>query len=121
MFLVRGVQRGHFSFQRERSEIMKTDELLISAIGLPWQKPISRLAIAAQLVTRQLSVCSATENLTAFYGKKNLSYLDSMINHRSQRMLHFGKGRINPLNALSLPTLWPLSAFHRLRSLPSTH
>jgi hypothetical protein len=30
-FLFRGVQRGYFSFQRERSEIMKVDELLISA------------------------------------------------------------------------------------------
>jgi hypothetical protein len=32
-FLFRGVQRGYFSFQRERSEIMKADELLISAKG----------------------------------------------------------------------------------------
>jgi hypothetical protein len=40
-FLFRGVQRGYFSFQRERSEIMKVDELLISAKELPWQKPIS--------------------------------------------------------------------------------
>jgi hypothetical protein len=31
-FLFRGVQRGYFSFQRERSEIMKVDELLISAM-----------------------------------------------------------------------------------------
>jgi hypothetical protein len=37
----RGVQRGYFSFQREHSEIMKTDELLISAKELPWQKTIS--------------------------------------------------------------------------------
>jgi hypothetical protein len=36
-FLFRGVQRGYFSFQRERSEIMKVDELLISAKGLPWR------------------------------------------------------------------------------------
>ena len=34
-FLFRGVQRGYFSFQRERSEIMKADELLISAKELP--------------------------------------------------------------------------------------
>jgi hypothetical protein len=40
-FLFRGVQRGYFSFQRVRSEIMKADELLISARGLPWQKPVS--------------------------------------------------------------------------------
>jgi hypothetical protein len=39
-FLFRGVQRGNF-FQRKRSEIMKGDELLISARGLPWQKAIS--------------------------------------------------------------------------------
>jgi hypothetical protein len=30
-FLFRGVQRGYFSFQRERSEIMKADDPLISA------------------------------------------------------------------------------------------
>ena len=30
-FLFRGVQRGYFSFQRERREIMKVGELLISA------------------------------------------------------------------------------------------
>ena len=30
-FLFRGVQRGYFSFQRERSEIMKANELVISA------------------------------------------------------------------------------------------
>ena len=35
-----GVQSGYFSFQRERSGIVKADKLLISAIGLPWQKPI---------------------------------------------------------------------------------
>jgi hypothetical protein len=40
-FLFRGVQRGYFSFQRERSEIVKADELLISAKELPWQKLIS--------------------------------------------------------------------------------
>jgi hypothetical protein len=40
-FLFRGVQRGYFSFQRERGEIMKADELLISVKELPWQKPIS--------------------------------------------------------------------------------
>jgi hypothetical protein len=34
-FLFRGVQRGYFSFQRERSEIMKADELLISAEEFP--------------------------------------------------------------------------------------
>jgi hypothetical protein len=34
-FLFRGVQRGYFSFQRERSEIMKADEPLISAKELP--------------------------------------------------------------------------------------
>jgi hypothetical protein len=34
-FLFRGVQRGYFSFQRERSEIMKADELLILAEELP--------------------------------------------------------------------------------------
>jgi hypothetical protein len=28
-FLIRGVQRGYFSFQWKRSEIMKADELLI--------------------------------------------------------------------------------------------
>jgi hypothetical protein len=33
-FLFRGVQRGYFSFQRERSETMKADELLISAVRL---------------------------------------------------------------------------------------
>ena len=33
-FLFRGVQRGYFSFQRERSETMKADKLLISAIRL---------------------------------------------------------------------------------------
>src|SRR5271157_227210 len=38
---VRGVQRGYFSFQRERSEIMKADGLLISAEELPWRNPIS--------------------------------------------------------------------------------
>jgi hypothetical protein len=37
-FLFRGVQRGYFSFQGERSEIMKADELLISAKGVHWQK-----------------------------------------------------------------------------------
>jgi hypothetical protein len=31
--IFRGVQRGYFSFQRERSEIMKADEPLISAKG----------------------------------------------------------------------------------------
>ena len=40
-FLFRGVQRGYFSFQSERSEIMKVDEWLISAKELPWQKMIS--------------------------------------------------------------------------------
>jgi hypothetical protein len=40
-FLFRGVQRGYFSFQRERGEIMKADELLISVRELPGQKPIS--------------------------------------------------------------------------------
>jgi hypothetical protein len=40
-FLFRGVQRGYFSFQREPSEIMKTDGLLISAEELPWRNPIS--------------------------------------------------------------------------------
>src|SRR5271154_6041206 len=40
-FLFRGVQRGYFSFQRERSEIMKEAELLISAEELPWRNPIS--------------------------------------------------------------------------------
>jgi hypothetical protein len=40
-FLFRGVQRRYFSFQRERSEIMKVDEWLISAKELPWQKMIS--------------------------------------------------------------------------------
>src|SRR5271167_3963632 len=40
-FLFRGVQRGYFSFQRERSEIMKADGLLISAEELPWRNPIS--------------------------------------------------------------------------------
>jgi hypothetical protein len=40
-FLFRGVQRGIFSFQRERSELMKADELPISAKKLSWQKPIS--------------------------------------------------------------------------------
>ena len=34
-FLFRGVQRGYFSFRRERSEIMKADELLISPRALP--------------------------------------------------------------------------------------
>ena len=34
-FLFRGVQRGYFSFQRERSEIMKADDPLISAKELP--------------------------------------------------------------------------------------
>jgi hypothetical protein len=32
-FLFRGVQRGYFSFHGERGEIMKADELLISAKG----------------------------------------------------------------------------------------
>ena len=36
-FLFRGVQRGYFSFQRERSEIMKADEPLISAKELPYR------------------------------------------------------------------------------------
>ena len=40
-FLFRGVQRGYFSFQSERSEIMKVGEWLISAKELPWQKMIS--------------------------------------------------------------------------------
>jgi hypothetical protein len=40
-FLFRGVQRGYFSFQRERSEIMQANELLISAEELPWRNPIS--------------------------------------------------------------------------------
>jgi hypothetical protein len=40
-FLFRGVQSGYFSFQRERSEIMKADELLISAEELPRRNPIS--------------------------------------------------------------------------------
>jgi hypothetical protein len=39
-FLFRGVQRGYFSFQSERSEIMKVDEWLTSAKELPWQKMI---------------------------------------------------------------------------------
>ena len=30
-FLFRGVQRGYFSFQRVRSEVVKADELLLSA------------------------------------------------------------------------------------------
>jgi hypothetical protein len=47
-FLFRGVQRGYFSFQRERSEIMKVDELLISAKELPWRKLISLCPITAQ-------------------------------------------------------------------------
>jgi hypothetical protein len=34
-FLFRGVQRGYFFFQSERGEIMKVDELLISAKELP--------------------------------------------------------------------------------------
>jgi hypothetical protein len=37
LFLFRGVQRGYFSFQTVRSEILKADELLISARGLPWR------------------------------------------------------------------------------------
>jgi hypothetical protein len=41
LFLFRGVQRGYFSFQGERGEIMKADELLISVKELPWRKPIS--------------------------------------------------------------------------------
>jgi len=40
-FLFRGVKRGSFSFQRERSEIMKADGLLISTKELLWQKLIS--------------------------------------------------------------------------------
>jgi hypothetical protein len=40
-FSLRGVQRGYFSFHRKRSEIMKADELLISAEELPWRNPIS--------------------------------------------------------------------------------
>jgi len=40
-FLFRGVQRGYFSFQRERSEIMKAVGWLISAEELPWRNPIS--------------------------------------------------------------------------------
>jgi len=35
------IESVDFSFQRERSEIMKADELLISAKELSWQKPIS--------------------------------------------------------------------------------
>ena len=33
-FLFRGVQRRYFSFQKERSEIKKADELLTSVEGL---------------------------------------------------------------------------------------
>jgi hypothetical protein len=40
-FLFRGVQRGYFSFQRKHCVMMKADEPLISARGLPWQNPIS--------------------------------------------------------------------------------
>ena len=47
-FLFRGVQRGYFSFQRERNEIMKPDGLLISAEELPWRNPIFRLPITAK-------------------------------------------------------------------------
>ena len=47
-FLFRGVQRGYFSFQRERSEIMKADGLLISAEERPWRESDFRLPIAAK-------------------------------------------------------------------------
>ncbi len=40
-FSLYGVDRGYLSFQRERSEIMKVDEWLISTKELPWQMPIS--------------------------------------------------------------------------------
>jgi hypothetical protein len=40
-FLFRGVQRGYFSFQRERSEIMKRDELSISTKDFTSEKPTS--------------------------------------------------------------------------------
>jgi hypothetical protein len=40
-FLFRGVQRGDFSFQRERSEIMKGDELLTQPKGFTGEEPTS--------------------------------------------------------------------------------
>ena len=40
-FLFRDVQRGYFSFHRERSEIVKADGLLLSAEKLPWRNPLS--------------------------------------------------------------------------------
>jgi hypothetical protein len=47
-FLFRGVQRGYPSFQRERSEIMKADELPISAEELPLAESDFRLPITAE-------------------------------------------------------------------------
>ena len=65
-FLFRGVQRGYFSFQRERSEILKVDELLISAKEFPWQKPISLCSITAHIYAnarRKISACATSLNV----------------------------------------------------------
>src|SRR5947207_409813 len=67
-FLFRGVQRGYFSFQRERSEITKVDELLISAEELPWRKPIpladhsSMSALAIMHKSRDTLGCDYSAN-----------------------------------------------------------
>jgi hypothetical protein len=59
MFLIRGVQRGYFSFQRGCSEIMKADELLISARGLRGR---SRFLLADSRVNERLGDLAPTQN-----------------------------------------------------------
>ena len=54
-FLFRGVQRGYFSFQRSCSEIVKADELLISARGLRCR---SRFPLADSRSMSDSAICT---------------------------------------------------------------